>query len=209
MKTKIHKPLYNYSSLVKSIQKRDKMDRQHILNTLKKVKQSLDKEDYIEIKQLSDNIIHDSSTEQDPDIISVAIIIYSLSKLIERESYKTEKNWKTFYKNYLKNINDMIESLEKDNLKRFRDEVDANRKLIEQLSGNLKIYINEVFRKAKINKASRIYEHGISMEKTAAILGISVWELAEYAGKTRISDHNLGITMPIKSRIKLAQEIFR
>jgi len=72
----------------------------------------------------------------------------------------------------------------------------------------LKIYIKDVFRKAQINKASRIYEHGISMEKTAKILGISVWELSEYVGKTRIDDINLGITTPIRKRIKLAEEVF-
>ena len=46
------------------------------------------------------------------------------------------------------------------------------------------------------------------MEKTAKLLGISIWELAEYAGQTGISDVNLSITMPIKKRIKLAMEMF-
>ena len=47
------------------------------------------------------------------------------------------------------------------------------------------------------------------MEKTAKILGVSVWELAEYAGKTGIGDVNLGITLPLNQRIKQAEEIFR
>jgi len=102
----------------------------------------------------------------------------------------------------------MIKALEKNNIDLFRNEVNMNRKLIQQLSGNLKKNIDYVFRKAKINKASRIYEHGISMEKTAKILGISIWELAEYAGKTGVGDVNLAVTMPIRNRIKLAEEIF-
>ena len=72
----------------------------------------------------------------------------------------------------------------------------------------IKAHIGDVFRRAQVNKASRIYEHGISMEKTAKILGITVWELAEYAGRTRIGDVNLSVTMPIKQRIKIAEEIF-
>jgi hypothetical protein len=47
------------------------------------------------------------------------------------------------------------------------------------------------------------------MEKTAKILGISLWELAEYAGQTHIADQNLSVTMPIQQRIKLAEEIFK
>ena len=46
------------------------------------------------------------------------------------------------------------------------------------------------------------------MEKTSKLLGITLWELAEYAGQTGIADVNLGVTMPIKQRIKLAEEIF-
>jgi hypothetical protein len=83
------------------------------------------------------------------------------------------------------------------------------RKDLSKVSGNFKKHIQYVFRKAKINKASRIYEHGISMEKTSKLLGISIWELAEYAGHTRIGDVNLSITLPIKQRIKFAMEIFK
>ena len=99
-------------------------------------------------------------------------------------------------------------ALEKNNIEGFREEIIQIRKIIENLSGDLKKHIDYVFRRAQINKASKIYEHGISMGKTAKILGISIWELAEYAGKTGIGDVNLGVTMPIKQRIKQAEEMF-
>jgi hypothetical protein len=184
-------------------------EKEHVLNVLKRVRTALKTSDYVEIKNLSDNVIHGCSIDQDLDCIAVAVVIYSLSKLIERESYKTEKQWPKFFKEYLKNIDDAIAALEKNDIESFRDEIIQIRGLIENLSGNLKKHIQEVFRKAEINKASRIYEHGISMEKTAKILGISVWELAEYAGTTGIGDVNLGITMPIKERIKQAEEVFK
>lgn len=180
----------------------------HILKVLEKTKFALEKKEYITIKQLSNKVIHESSIEQDADLISLAVIIYSLSKLIERESYKTEKNWNEFYREYLKNIDDMTKALRKNNIEEFRMEVNSNRELIQNLSGNLKTYIQDVFRRAQINKASRIYEHGISMEKTAKILGISIWELAEYAGRTGIADVDLSVTMPIKKRVEIAEEIF-
>jgi hypothetical protein len=76
------------------------------------------------------------------------------------------------------------------------------------LSGNLKKYIQDVFRKASINEASKIYEHGISMEKTAKLLGITMFELAGYAGQTGISDVPESKTLDVRSRIKLAMEMF-
>ena len=183
-------------------------ERGHILNVLKKVKSSLKTEDYVEIKNLSDRVIHNASINQDPDCISVAVVIYSLSKLIERESYRKYKQWPKFFREYIKNIDDSIKALEKQDIETFRYEINSIRKQIQGLSGDLKKNIDYVFRKAQINKASRIYEHGISMEKTAKILGISIWELAEYAGKTGIGDVNLGVTMPVRQRIKIAEEIF-
>jgi len=183
-------------------------EKNHLLKILKKVRSCLENKDYVKIKGLSNHVVHSASIEQDPDVIAIAIIIYSLSKLIEREHYKEQKNWPKFYRNYIKSLDNMILFLEKNNIDEFRKEVHSIRNLIKNLTGSLKHYIQDVFRKARINKASRIYEHGISMEKTAKILGISLWELAEYAGQTRIGDQNLGITIPIKQRTKLAMEIF-
>ena len=183
-------------------------ERLHILKILKQVRLALEKKNNIKIKHLSNKIIHHSSIHQDPDIVATAVIIYSLSKLVERKDYQEEKNWSKFYTSFLKNLNDMISALEGNKIGTFRDEIDTNRKLIQGLSGNLKTNIADVFRRAKINKASRIYEHGISMEKTAKILGVSLWELAEYAGRTRIGDVNLGVTVPIKKRIKYVEDIF-
>lgn len=184
------------------------IERGHISNILKKTLEALQTKDNVEIKSLSDQVIHQASIEQDPDVVSLAVIIYSLSKLIERETYKTEKNWDSFYKSFLKNIQDMINALEKDDVNNFRDEINQNRKLIQGLPRKLKDFIQDVFRKAQVNKASKIYEHGISMETTAKILGITVWELAEYAG-SKPEKTPFTSTMPIRSRIKLVEEIFQ
>lgn len=183
-------------------------ERGHIINVLKETQAALRKEDYVKIKNLSNEIIHTSSVGQDPDVISIAVIIYALSKLIEREKFREYRNWPKFYKNYLGGLDGIIKALSRNDINRFRKEINFIRNTIQNLSGNLKNYIGEVFRKAQINKASRVYEHGISMEQTAKILGISVWELAEYAGGTGIGDVNLALTMPIKQRIKIVEEIF-
>ena len=183
-------------------------EKEHILDVLRRVKIALKNEDYIEIKNLSDNVIHSCSIDQDLDCISIAVVIYSLSKLIERESYKTEKQWPKFFKEYLKDIDDSIIALEKEDIETFRTKINSIRELIESLSGNLKKHIDYVFRKAEISKASRIYEHGVSMEQTASLLGVTLFELAQYTGSTGIADVDLNITLDIEKRLKKAMEFF-
>jgi hypothetical protein len=183
-------------------------EKENVLRIFEETKEAIRQKDSAKIKALSNQTINTASLTHDPDNIAVAVIIYSLSKIIERD-YTKLPGWKNFYKIYLNSINKIIISLKKNK----DEEVRLNLKLIRQamgkLSGKLKVYIQDIFRKAKINKASRIYEHGISMEKTAKLLGVSMFELASYAGQTGIPDVPESKTLDIKSRIKFVTEMFR
>lgn len=183
-------------------------EKENLLWILKSTLAAVKKEDVIELKNLSNHTVHSASVQQDPDSVAVAVVIYSLSKIIERQKYTSYKEWPKFYSHYLKHIKNAIENLEKGRAENFREEIKSIEKEINALSGKFRQYVQDVFRKAEINKASRVYEHGISMEQTAKLLGITIWELAEYAGQTGISDVNLTVTMPVKQRIKQAEEIF-
>ena len=57
-------------------------EQKHILDTLKQVRAAVQSKDYIKIKQLSNKFVHHCSIQQDADVISVAVIIYSLSKIL-------------------------------------------------------------------------------------------------------------------------------
>lgn len=183
-------------------------EKENIIRILKESKIAIKNENVVLLKELSNQTVHTASIYQDSDNVAVAVIVYSLSKLMERKHYHQYKNWPQFFRCYVSCINNAILFLKKEDIGGFREQIRRIRKSINKLSGNLKKYIKDVFRKASINKASRIYEHGISMETTSKLLGISIWELAEYAGETGISDVNLSVTMPIRDRIKLAENFF-
>jgi hypothetical protein len=184
------------------------MEKEHIIWVLKEAKAAVKEENIVRLKDLSNKTLHSASIEQDADSITLAVILYSLSKIIERKKYSYYEEWPAFYKKYMHYIHKAIISLEEDDFDGFRRDINHIRKQIDKLSGRFKKYIQDVFRKAEINKASRIYEHGISMEQTAKLLGVTIWELAEYAGQTGISDVDLSVTLPIKKRLEYAQEIF-
>ncbi len=183
-------------------------EKENILRIFEETKEAIEKENIVKLKDLSNQTIHTASLSQDPDNIAVAVIVYSLSKIIERKNYGKYPGWKDFNKIIILAIKNSTIALKKGDEKKFKENLDLIRKAINKLSGKLKIYIKDVFRRASINKASRIYEHGISMEKTASLLGITMFELAEYAGQTGISDVPESKTLGVKSRIKLAMEMF-
>jgi len=181
---------------------------EHIIDLLEKSRIAFEKSDSATLKELSDQTIHTSSIEQDPENATVAVIIYALSKVVERPDYRESPNWERFYKNILKETSHLILALKENNIKEIRTHLKLVRKSISDLSGNLKKNIEEVLRKAQVNKASKIYAHGLSREKTAKLLGVTSWELADYIGEKELEENKLGKTMDVRSRIKMAEEIF-
>lgn len=183
-------------------------EKDNILDIIQKARKALKSRDALLLKDLSNRTVHSASINQDVDSITTAVIVFALFKLVERPDYANYKDWSAFAEIVDSNLGKAASDLSKDKLEQFRKHIFEIRKAEEKLSDNLKKYIAEVFRKAMVSKASRIYEHGISMEATASLLGITVFELAEYAGKTGISDVDLNITKPISKRLEEATNFF-
>lgn len=181
-------------------------EKEHIIDVLENVKRALKERDARLLKELSNQTIHAASVYQDPDNIALAVIIYMLSKIIERRRY-LNKDVEELIETYKKCISNSIIALKKNNEVICRTEIRNIVDAVNKFSGSLKEEIKDVLMKAKINKASKIYEHGISMRQTADLLGISVWELAEYAGKKQ-EKTNLIISRGEKERIKIAIDMF-
>lgn len=184
--------------------------KEHILKILEGTKNSIQKGDSTTIKNLSNQTTNTAALTHDPDNIVIAVIVYSISKILERENYKKLPGWDAFYNTIFKCINDTIVSIKNNDEAKIKDNLNCLRNSIIKISGSFKKNIQDIFRKASINKASRIYEHGISMGKTANLLGITKFELANYVGqKEEISERPIIKNIDVKSRINLAMEMFR
>ncbi len=183
-------------------------ERRNILRIFQETKEAVLKRDAAKIRSLSNQTTNTAALTHDPDNIAAAVVVYALSKIIEREDYKQLPGWNEFYNIYINSIDKIIEALKRKDDVAYRKNIQLIRNSIGTVSGKLKDYIQDVFRSASINKASRIYEHGISMEKTANLLGVTMFELAEYAGKGKYADVPEAKTVDVGSRIKLAMEMF-
>jgi len=185
-------------------------EKENIIRILEETKAALKNKDSFKLKELSNQTVHTASISQDRENITVAVFVYSLSKIIQKKEYQSPKKWNEFVKFISSQIDIVIDAIQKKTDEELRIIVAQVRARIEKLAGGLKFYIQDVFRKAQINKASKIYEHGISMEQTAKLLGITLFELASYAGqKPEISNAPWGHTLDVKQRIKIAEDMFK
>lgn len=185
-------------------------ERENILRIFQETKKAVERGDSARIKGLSNETTNTASLTHDPDNIGAAVVVYALSKIIEKKDYKSEKGWKEFYEVYINSIDKIIDSIKNKDDTSFDKNIKAINKAVDKLSGKLKARIQEVFREARIDKASKIHEHGISMEKTANLLGVTLYDLANYTGEKQKKAPNQteSKTINVKSRLKLVEDIF-
>ena len=157
--------------------------------------------DVLEIKSLSNRVIHNASVFQDEDSISIAILIYSLSKIIERKERELDFNKITAI------VNSAISNLKSNNDFGFRKSIKDLFNFIRSIDRGLRLYINEVINQAQVKKGCKLCEHGISVARASEVLGISRWELMHYLGKTTVIDQ-FSEPVGINSRMKFARGLF-
>ena len=173
-----------------------------LLQVLKRAQRYINSQNSKKLKHLSDYTIHNASVFQDSDSLSLAVVVYAISKLLERWGFESE------YADEARNLLGSAEfSLEQNNLQEYRDKMKKVFKFTASIEKEFRIYIDHVIEKAQIKKGSRLYEHGISVERAAELLGIGQWELMSYIGKTRIHDE-AEVISDAKQRLEFARSLF-
>jgi len=176
--------------------------KEDILEVLKKVIQALKQEDYSTLAELSNHTIHDASIFQEDDPLTLAILVYALSKVINRCLER-----KQACPAVAPTLQKASEYLQQDDDNAYRATIKNVLREISSYDAQLKLYIQEVIQQARIKKASKLHEHGISIARTAELLGLSQWELQNYIGKTITDIPHDG--MKIGERLRRARELFQ
>lgn len=179
-----------------------------ILAVLKESLTAVKDNDTVKLKDLSNQTIHDASTLQDEYSISIAVIIYSIAKIFERTRYREYEDWKVFYENLVDGLTKAKKALENDEVVEYEHNIHRILQVVDKLGRKFRNYVIDVINKAKISKASRMHEHGLSIGRTAELLGISEWELTSYIGETGIADVPFNVTKTEKERLKAARKAF-
>lgn len=173
--------------------------QQEIKILLQKMLDALQKRDSVVLKGLSDKAIAKISVYQDENLLSVAVALYAMSKILERSG-------KPISQAMIKNIRHAMLCIP-DPVK-FEA---CMRKLLDYLQrvdDKLKMYMQDVIEQANIKKGSHIYASGISTGRVAEMLGISQWELMKYLGQVRFADEGKA-KEKISKKLQIARDLFR
>jgi hypothetical protein len=177
--------------------------KKDILDVLRKTLSALEKPepDTSLIREISNHTVHNASIYQDEHSISIAILVYSLSKIIERVNNHMD------YSKIKNLISISIEYLEDDNVESYHKFINQIFSIVSKTDAGFKMYIQEVIRQARIKKSSKIYDHGVSASKTAEILGVSLWDFYEYLGATSVSDTDTDI-VSVRQKLEFTRRLF-
>lgn len=178
-----------------------------VYNLLKQSYFAIKQKQIYELRELSDHTIHDAAVFQDEDSISIAIMLYSLSKIFEKHQFQEYANWSFFYKNVMSNLKEAIKELKKRDVLSYRKSIENIILQIKKIDKKVKVYIEEVLAQSKIKKGSRLYEHGISLGRASELLGVSKWELMSYVGNQKIPEYDFS-PRTILEKIEFSKRIF-
>jgi len=83
---------------------------ENVIQILRETKGFVERRMANDLKRLSDRTIHSAMISKDADSVIVAVLVYSLSKIIEREYYRTMDGWDEFYNTVMKKLGEAIKN---------------------------------------------------------------------------------------------------
>lgn len=185
--------------------------KEDVLNVIRNVRPAIKKEDSKLIREWSNHTLHSISVFQDEFSIGIAITLYSLAKLIEKYYLdpKFKSKWKKAKKKILEELDCLEEATEELDAKEYSECIKRITNILSDIDEDYSKYVRHVMESSRVKKGSKIYEHGISLGRTAAMLGVSKWELMDYLGVTKNADTDLNITESLKKRWSHVKTVFK
>lgn len=156
--------------------------------------------DVEKLKVLSDHAIEDVALHKDLDLISVTVLIYSLYK-IGKEVPPED------YKDILAELKFAKDHLESGNLGRYNKSIRSLFGIIRKCNAKIRVHLQDVMQAARIKKGTVLLEKGLSIGQAAGLMGLSNWDLQQYAGRTTVMEQHHEST-PAKKRLLTALDIF-
>lgn len=181
--------------------------KENILDLIEKVTAALKDKDILALRKYSNYTIHNASVFQSQSSTAFAVIVYSLTKVMEMSGKQEEKKVQKFIDSVLEEFSYCRKQLLSGNISKYKAGRNRILEKIAEMDDRLDLYMQEVIEKSKVKKGSEMYGHGISMGKVAELLGLSRWDLMAYIGKTTIIDTEEKAT-DARSRLLLARKIF-
>jgi hypothetical protein len=149
----------------------------HDLGQTIQILEQKDIQDPEELKKLSNHSISIVAAYKDLDVISITVLIYSIYKVVDR----LEQNDYKLLQNHLKSA---LQSLKQGDLHKYNSAIKNAYRIVKRSTSKVKEHLQDVMDAARIKKGSILLQAGLSMGQAAGLMGLSNWDLQDYASKT-------------------------
>lgn len=181
-----------------------------LLRTLEQIKESISTRNSKELSELSNHTMHCSSLYSEKRAIYVALITYSLAKIIEKAD--TEKkhgeDLDDFVNGMIENFGALIDFLGKRDFEKFDAAITGILKNISEFDASFGSYVEDVLEFSKIQKGAKVYEHGLSLSSVAQLIGVSKWDLMKKIGETKIHEE-ISTPKNVKERFEKVKKLLK
>ncbi len=174
--------------------------KKEILFDLDKAIEILEKKDIEELKKLSDHAIDDVALYKNLDLISVTVLIYSIYKIFTTLP-------KEDHLDILKELKEANKHLQENNFHRYNKSIKTIFNVVKRSNPKIRKHLQDVMHAARIKKSAILLEKGLSIGQAAGLMGLSNWDLQDYAAK-RTSFGIKGEKVSVKKRLLTAFKIF-
>ena len=144
-----------------------------------KILEKREDKDFQELKVLSNHAIEDVAAHKDLDVISLTVLIYSIYKVVNCLNDQD-------YKDILLLLEKSENSLVRGNLGKYNSHIKKLFQIVEGCNAKVKEHLQDVMQAAKIKKGTILLEKGLSIGQAAGLMGLSNWDLQQYASKTNV-----------------------
>lgn len=155
--------------------------------------------DIIGLRELSNRIIEEVFVSQDKEMVEVAVVAYSLSKIIGKPHFTKSPKWKKFEEHFLGEIEKKVPP----NV--IISEIMAD---VAEIDRNLGNYMNDTIQHTRAKQASRLYALGLSLSQASEICGADKAEVLRYVGLTKIAEREQMKSKSLQERMKTARKVF-
>jgi cytochrome c-type biogenesis protein CcmH/NrfG len=149
------------------------------------------------LRSLSDKIMVDGFVQKNKDLIRLAVITHALSKIMDKEYYKRDRN---YWKGFSKKLKELLKELSEG-----KENMEEVEKTIIELDKHFGRYKEDIIHHSRIRRGSTLYAWGMSLTLAAKMVDVPEYELMKQSGKTKIVDEE-GQGKTISERLKDAED---
>ena len=134
------------------------------------------------------------------DAVSVAVLLYSL--------FKVSSCWEQSDKDEIvTQLKIALTSLQKNSFGKYNGAIKKLFSHVKSCSAKVKDHLSDVMQAARIKKSTILFQKGLSIGQAAGLMGLSNWDLQQYASKT-VAAEPFKVSAPAKKRLQFALKLF-